>query len=87
MLRQNDVTQASGRSVSAACAPTRSTRKPLGRHFRKGVSMLYVIVFVIAFILGYAFAVWGNMENLKKGKMFYRRDNGSWYPYDPRRSS
>ena len=47
--------------------------------------MIYVIVFVVAFALGYGFAILGNFETLKKGKMFYRRDNGDWYPYDPSR--
>lgn len=45
--------------------------------------IVYIIVFVIAFSLGYLFAVWGSWVNLQKGKMFYLRENGSWYPYNP----
>ena len=48
--------------------------------------MTHTIVFIIAFILGYTSCLIGNFEQFKKGRMFYKRNDGTWYPYDPRKN-
>ena len=45
------------------------------------------LLFGAGVVVGYLFCLMGTFEHFKTGEMFYRRKNGSWYPYDPKSKS
>lgn len=49
--------------------------------------MTYIIISIASFLIGYIACLLGSFEQLRKGKMFYKRNNGQWYPHDPRNSA